>query len=80
VLSVCLHVLSFQLLNASNKLYESWYIVYHVTEPVSTESFINPSHQSLFLYMYSHIVTRQDLGNNFNTAMNKQATMDELLD
>jgi hypothetical protein len=39
-------------------------------EPNSTVYFINPSHQSLCLYVYSYIVTRQRLGKHVPTTMN----------
>jgi hypothetical protein len=34
------------------------------SEPMSTAYFINPSHQSVYLYVYPPIVTRQRLGKN----------------
>jgi hypothetical protein len=33
-------------------------------EPISTAYFINPSHQSVCLYVYPPIVARQQLGKN----------------
>jgi hypothetical protein len=47
-------------------------------EPISTAYFINPSHQSLCMYVYS-IVARQRLGINVTGAKNKHAT-EELCD
>jgi hypothetical protein len=38
-------------------------------EPVSTAYFINPSHQSVCLYVYPPIVTRQRLGKHVPAAM-----------
>jgi hypothetical protein len=36
--------------------------------------FINPSHHSVCLYVYLHIVARQQLGKNVTAAKNTQAT------
>jgi hypothetical protein len=41
---------------------------------------INPSHQSVRLYVYSSIVDRQRLGKNVTAATNTHATIEELLD
>jgi hypothetical protein len=49
-------------------------------EPTSTAYFINPSYQSLCLYMYSPIVARQRLGKNFIAAKITHETIEELLD
>jgi hypothetical protein len=43
-------------------------------EPVSTTYFINPSHQSLCLYVYSFIVVGERLGKTVTAATNTQAT------
>jgi hypothetical protein len=52
--------------------------VYIMTpEPISTAYFINPSHQSLCLYIY---VARQRLGKNVAAATNTHVTIKELLD
>jgi hypothetical protein len=48
-------------------------------EPISTAYFINPSHQSVCLCMYSLIVARQRIGNNVAVATNTHATIEELL-
>jgi hypothetical protein len=48
------------------------YIV--AAEPISTAHFINPSHQSVCLYVYLPTVAY-----NFSAAMNTQATLEELL-
>jgi hypothetical protein len=62
------------------------------SEPMLTAYFINPSHQSVCLYMYPRIVarqllgknptnvTRQRLGKNFTAATNTHGTIEELLD
>jgi hypothetical protein len=39
-------------------------------EPISTAYFINPSHQSVCLYVYPLIVARQRLGKNVTAATN----------
>jgi hypothetical protein len=54
----------------------------HITapEPISTAYFINPSHQSVCLYVYPHTVARQQLGKNVTASMNTHATTVELLD
>jgi hypothetical protein len=39
-------------------------------EPISTEYFINPSHQSVCLYVYLPIVARQRLGRHVTAATN----------
>jgi hypothetical protein len=49
-------------------------------EPISTAYFINPSHQSVCLYVYSLNVARQWLSKNVTVAMNTHATIKELLD
>jgi hypothetical protein len=50
------------------------------TEPISTAYFINPSHQSLCLYVYPTIVARQRLGKNITAATNTHTIIGELLD
>jgi hypothetical protein len=49
-------------------------------EPISTAYFINPSHLSVCVYMYLHIVGRQGVGKNVTTVMNIRATIDKLFD
>jgi hypothetical protein len=49
-------------------------------EPISTAYFMNPSHQSVCLYLYPAIVARQRLGKNITAATNTHATIEELLD
>jgi hypothetical protein len=49
-------------------------------KPISTAFFINPSHQSVYLYVYSHIVARQRLGKDVTAAMTTLTTIEELLD
>jgi hypothetical protein len=49
-------------------------------EPISTAYFVNPSHQSVCLYVYPLIVGRQRLGKDVSAAKNTQATIDEVLD
>jgi hypothetical protein len=48
-------------------------------EPISTAYFINPSHESLCLYVYPPIVASQLLGKNITVATNAQATIEEWL-
>jgi hypothetical protein len=47
--------------------------------PISTAYFINPSHQSVCLYVYPLIFTRQRLGKIITAAMNTHV-IQELLD
>jgi hypothetical protein len=49
-------------------------------EPIATAYFINPSLQSVCLYVYPLLVARQRLGKNFTAATNTQAAIKELLD
>jgi hypothetical protein len=49
-------------------------------EPISTAYLINHSHQSVCLYVYPPIVTRQQLGKNVTGAKYIPATLEELLD
>jgi hypothetical protein len=39
-------------------------------KPISTAYFINPSHQSMCLYVYPSMIVRQRLGKNFTAATN----------
>jgi hypothetical protein len=48
-------------------------------EPIPTAYFINPSHQSVCLYVYPPIVAKQRLGKNVTAATNTHATIEELL-
>jgi hypothetical protein len=48
-------------------------------EPISTAYVINPSHQSVCLYVYPSIVARQRFGKNVTAATNTHATIGELL-
>jgi hypothetical protein len=50
------------------------------SEPVSTANFLNPSHQSVCLYVYPPLLARQRLGKNVTVTMNTYATIEELLD
>jgi hypothetical protein len=50
------------------------------SEPISAVYFINPSHQSVCLYMYSPIVARQRLGKDVTAARNTHAVIEELLE
>jgi hypothetical protein len=54
------------------------YVMYVI--PNSTAYFINPSHQSVYLYGYPAIVARQRHGKRYAAATNTHATMEELLD
>jgi hypothetical protein len=49
-------------------------------EPVSTAYYINPSHQSVCIYVYPLIVARQRLGKKVTAATNTNATIEKLLD
>jgi hypothetical protein len=49
-------------------------------ESISIAYFINPSHQSLCLYLYPPIVARQRLNKNVTAATNTHITVEELLD
>jgi starvation-inducible outer membrane lipoprotein len=49
-------------------------------EPISKEYFINPSHQSVSLYVYPPVVARQRLGKIVTATTNTQKTIEELLD
>jgi hypothetical protein len=49
-------------------------------EPISTAYFINPSHSSVYLYVYPPTVARQGIGRNVTAATNIHATIEELLD
>jgi hypothetical protein len=49
-------------------------------EPISTVYFINPSHQSVRLYVYPANVARQRLGKNITAATNTHAAIELLLD
>jgi hypothetical protein len=49
-------------------------------ESISTAYFINPSHQSVCLYVYLLIVARQRLGKHATMATNTHTTIEELLD
>jgi hypothetical protein len=49
-------------------------------ETISTAYFINPSHESMCLYVYLPTVARQWLGKNVTVATNMHATTEDLLD
>jgi hypothetical protein len=49
-------------------------------EPTSMAYFIDPSHQSVCLYVYPSVVARQWLRKNVTVAMNTHTTIEELLD
>jgi hypothetical protein len=49
-------------------------------EPMATAYFLNPSHESVCLYVYPLIVARQKLGKNVKAATNTHVTIEELLD
>jgi hypothetical protein len=46
------------------------------SEPISTAHFLNPSYQSVYLYVYPHVVARQRLGKDYrgneNTRSNRR--------
>jgi hypothetical protein len=54
------------------------YIMAH--EPISTAYFLNPSYQSVCLYVYPPIVARQRFCKNVTAATNAHATIEELFD
>jgi hypothetical protein len=49
-------------------------------EPISTAYFINPSHQSVRIYVYQRIVASQRLGKNVTVTTNAHATIEEFLE
>jgi hypothetical protein len=49
-------------------------------KPSSMAYYINPSYQSVCLYVNPLITARQQLGKNVTTATNTDATIEELLD
>jgi hypothetical protein len=49
-------------------------------EPISTAYFMNPSHQSVCLYLYPPLVARQQLGKKVKAETNTHATIEELVD
>jgi hypothetical protein len=49
-------------------------------EPISTAYFINPSHQSVCLYVYPVIVARQRLGKKVTAATNTHTTIEGLFE
>jgi hypothetical protein len=49
-------------------------------EPISTAYFINPSHQSVCLYVCTLIIARQLLGKSITAATNTHARIEKLLD
>jgi hypothetical protein len=49
-------------------------------EPILMAYFINPSHQSVCLYLYPPLVARQQLSKNITMAMNTHVKIKELLD
>jgi hypothetical protein len=66
-----------RLIDCTN-FYETWYIT--APEPISIAYFINPSHQSVCLYVYPPIVARQQLGKNVTASTNTYAAIEELMD
>jgi hypothetical protein len=49
-------------------------------ETISRAYLIDPSHQSVCLYVYPPIVARQRLGRNVTQTTNTHATIEEILD
>jgi hypothetical protein len=49
-------------------------------EPISSAYLINPTHQSVCLYVYPSTVARQRLAKSFTIATNTHATVEELLE
>jgi hypothetical protein len=80
--------LTFECLNQSMKLG----VCIMAPEPISVAYFLNPSHQSVCLYVYPPVIARQwlsknppiiareRLGKNVTAAVNTHATIEELLD
>jgi hypothetical protein len=56
---LCVYVSPPQLLNARTTLCETWHL--RQAAPISAAYFINPSHQSVWLYVFPPIVARQRL-------------------
>jgi hypothetical protein len=50
-----------------------------VPEPISTAYFINPSHQSMCLYVYPPTVASQRFGKNVTAATDTETTIERLL-
>jgi hypothetical protein len=78
ILSVCLWIPPHRILPES--IFMKLNMCIMAPEPISMEYFINPSHQSVCLHLYSSIVARQRLGKNATAATNIQATVEEFLD
>jgi hypothetical protein len=51
-----------------------------VAEPISIAYFINPFHQSVFVYVHPSTVSMQQLGKNVTATINIHAATEELLD
>jgi hypothetical protein len=49
-------------------------------EPFSAAYVMKPSHQSVCLYVYTHLVARPRIGKNVTAATNRQATIEQLFD
>jgi hypothetical protein len=50
------------------------------TEPISTAYFVNPSRQSVCLYVYPPVVARQRLGKDVAASTNTHEIIEELLE
>jgi hypothetical protein len=72
----CLCVCESPCLKARTNLYETWYIYIMAPEPMSTTYCIDPSHQSLCLYVYPPVVVRQRLSENVTAATNTHAAIE----
>jgi hypothetical protein len=77
-LCLCIPISTFGYLNQSSWNLVCTYIM--APEPISMAYFINPTHQSVCLYVYPPIIARQQLSRNITAAMNTHATINELLD
>jgi hypothetical protein len=79
VLSMCLCILPIRILMPKQILMElGMYIM--AAEPISKACFIDPSKQSMCLYVYPPVVGRQRLGKSVTAATNIQATIEESLE
>jgi hypothetical protein len=74
--AVCLHIPSPHQILTPDPLFIKLGMYITAPEPISTAYFINPSHQSVCLYVYRPIVARQRLGINVTGEKTKHATED----
>jgi hypothetical protein len=79
MLSVCLCFLHINLWK-SEPIFMKLGICVMVPKPIPSTYYINPSHQSVCLYVHPPIVAKQQLGKTDTAATNTHATIEELLD